>query len=346
MDSLLYSPALQAHTVLALAGLTSAYVAVMRPTLSHRKGEAHTSPPATLYEAGTSPVLSSASLAVFRAVLAIYIVGMGLMQLSDMGPYVLKFYTIWNWWLLGLYFALAAVASYLCTRKEAAEATASAESASAPTKGSGVKTADAKAAQPLIEGTRPLTEKIQGCEGPQPPSPPSPSAAHLATTPLSRACHALFMINSSTVIIVDVVCWAVLYPMLAMGEQTPEIQLILRRLLLSFTSYNQHGLNALYIFVEMFLNRHRLAFHAVGPLGLWSLIYALWAHAWHAKTGKWLYPFLNTSKRWAPGAYLGLYVVHWMAFGIVAILYQIKLAWYGKWFKSPACEPSWKAKRQ
>ncbi|GIL71532.1 hypothetical protein Vretimale_2619 [Volvox reticuliferus] len=313
----------------------------MRPTLSHRKGEARTSPPATLYEAGTSPVLSSASLAAFRAVLAVYIVGMGLMQLSDLGTYVLKFYTIWNWWLLGIYFALAAAASYICVRKEAATAAASTEPAAALAKGSDVKASDA---QPLREGTHQLPEKNNGREGPR--SPHFPFAMHLRSTLLSRACHALFMMNSSTVIIVDVVCWAVLYPMLAMGEQTPEVQMIIRRLLLSFTSYNQHGLNALFIFTEMFLNRHRLAFHAVGPLGLWSLTYALWAHAWHAKTGKWLYPFLNTSKPWAPGAYFGLYVVHWMAFGIVAMLYQIKVALYRKGFESTSYESSRKAKRQ
>ncbi len=42
----------------------------------------------------------------------------------------------------------------------------------------------------------------------------------------------------------------------------------------------------MYIFTDLFLNRHRVVFHAVGPLGLWSLLYAVWAHVWHAKTGK------------------------------------------------------------
>lgn len=45
---------------------------------------------------------------------------------------------------------------------------------------------------------------------------------------------------------------------------------------------------------------------------------------------RWLYPFLDTSKPWAPLAYLGLYVVHWMAFGIVALLYRVKAAVYSR----------------
>lgn len=59
-----------------------------------------------------------------------------------------------------------------------------------------------------------------------------------------------------------------------------------RRLLLTFTSYNQHGFNALFIWGDLLLNRHRLVFHATGPLGLWSLSYAAWAFYWHHRTGK------------------------------------------------------------
>ncbi|GLC37230.1 hypothetical protein PLESTM_000558700 [Pleodorina starrii] len=285
MGVLLLSSALQAHLVLALAGVSSAYIAIARPTLSRRKAHTHThthtSPPATLLEAGTSPALSATRLAALRAGLAVYIFAMGATQLSRLGPYVFKFYTIWNWWLLGLYFALAAAASVLCARQEAAAAEAEAE-------------AEAEALRARKEAAEATAEAPAGAEDAAgqaavvaaPPPAATPAAPLLRATPLSRACHALFLINSSTVIIVDAVCWGVLYPMLARGPQTPEIERIVRRLLLTFTSYNQHGLNAVYIYTDLFLNRHRLAFHAVGPLGLWSLSFGLWALAWHAKTGK------------------------------------------------------------
>ncbi|GFR45578.1 hypothetical protein Agub_g6972 [Astrephomene gubernaculifera] len=338
MESLLQSSELQAHLVLALAGLSSAYIALARPTLTHRRNAANTkhkaasngsapgsgsdsshgSPPATLFEAGCSPALSSTTLAAMRAVLAIYIFTLGGLQLSKLGGFVFKFYTIWNWWLLGLYFALAAVASALCARAEKAAAAATTVGTRAST------VADGSAQQRGPEGATSTGDRKQEQQQ-------QPAAAWLhRATPLSRACHALFMVNSSTVVIVDVVCWAVLYPMLSRGPQTEEVTRIIRRLLLSFTSYNQHGLNALFIFCDLLANRQRLAFHAVGPLGLWSLAYSGWAHAWHAMSGNWLYPFLDTSKPWAPVAYLGLYAVHWLAFGLVALLYRVKGALYDR----------------
>lgn len=39
----------------------------------------------------------------------------------------------------------------------------------------------------------------------------------------------LCLMRRSTVIIVDCVCWGLLYPMLARGPQTPETQRIIRR---------------------------------------------------------------------------------------------------------------------
>ncbi|KAG2455074.1 hypothetical protein HYH02_000896 [Chlamydomonas schloesseri] len=311
------SSAVQAHTVLALSGLTSLYITIARPTIKLAADGSHTCPPASLYEAGTSPALSPVGMCLFRFAMAVYIFGMGATQYMRMGTYVFKFYTIWNWWLLGLYFTLAATASALCVLAESrANAKSRAASSAAGANGSN----QPAATSPTANGTASGDVTKAGTA--------APSSLQRAT-PLSRTCHALFMINSSTVIIVDAVCWGLLYPMLARGPQTPETQRIIKRLLLTFTSYNQHGLNALYVFADLFLNRHRLAFHATGPLGLWSMAYAVWAHVWHAKSGKWLYPFLDTSKPWAPVAYFGLYMVHWIAFGLVALLYRVKARIYG-----------------
>ncbi|KAG2483879.1 hypothetical protein HYH03_017273 [Edaphochlamys debaryana] len=333
---------LQSYLVLLLSALTSAYITVARPTILHiehhdpedldhhepQPGEARANgeggkgaeaphphqrekcPPATLYEAGTSGLVPTAALLAYRALMAAYIGGMGANQLRNMGTYCLKFYTIWNWWLLAAYFTLAALASWTCLCAERAE------SSRGPNRQP--PTANGKAAASANGGDG-------GAEGSAARLPPAPLRA---ATGLSRWCHALFMTNSATVIIVDAVCWGVLYPMLKNGPQSAETQRIIQRLLLSYTSYNQHGFNALFIFTDLFLNRHRLAFHAVGPLGLWSLAYGAWAHVWHAISGRWLYPFLDTSKPWAPVAYFGLYVVHWAAFGLVALLFKAKAALY------------------
>eukprot|EP00198_Chlamydomonas_reinhardtii_P008093 XP_001697430.1 predicted protein [Chlamydomonas reinhardtii] len=282
------SSAVQAHAVLALSGLTSLYITIARPTIRLAADGSHTCPPASLWEAGTSPALSSVAMCVFRFVMAVYIFGMGGMQFQRMGAYVFKFYTIWNWWLLGIYFTLAATASALCALAETRSARARAATAK--------PTVTAAAEVDNSNGSAALDASRSAVGNVAKSAPETPKSLQRATL-LSRTCHALFMINS-------------------------------RRLLLTFTSYNQHGLNALYIFTDLFLNRHRLAFHATGPLGLWSMAYAVWAHVWHAKSGKWLYPFLDTSKPWAPMAYFGLYMVHWGAFGLVALLYRAKARLY------------------
>ncbi len=60
--------------------------------------------------------------------------------------------------------------------------------------------------------------------------------------------------------------------------------------------------------------------------GLWSLAFNAWAHSWYARTGKWLYPFLDVSKPYAPAATLGLYLMHFLAFGVLALMYRLKRA--------------------
>lgn len=61
-------------------------------------------------------------------------------------------------------------------------------------------------------------------------------------------------------------------------------------MLLNFVSYNQHGFNAALLAADLALNRLPFVPHLIGYAGLWSLAFTLWAHAWRAWSGRWLYP--------------------------------------------------------
>ncbi len=95
LAALAASPATQSYAVLAFGGLTSLWVTVTRPKLSWTTGAdghhhlAH-SPPATLWEAGTSPALSTRAMLLWRLALSVYIFGMGINQAFRLGTYHFK----------------------------------------------------------------------------------------------------------------------------------------------------------------------------------------------------------------------------------------------------------------
>lgn len=57
--------------------------------------------------AGTPSLLLLYRLACFT-----WGITLGLSQLARVGPFVLSFATVWNWWLLTLYFGAASLASF------------------------------------------------------------------------------------------------------------------------------------------------------------------------------------------------------------------------------------------
>ena len=64
-------------------------------------------------DAAVASLAGKTTLLTYRAVALVFVVSVGAAQLAQRGPYVLSFYTVWSWWLLGLYFLLATLASAL-----------------------------------------------------------------------------------------------------------------------------------------------------------------------------------------------------------------------------------------
>lgn len=95
----------------------------------------------------------------------------------------------------------------------------------------------------------------------------------------------------------------------------------------------QHGLNFFWMLGETFLNRIPFYPYLLGYVGMWTSAYGVWAFANFSSSGKWMYPFLDANQPWAPFAYFGLFLVHWVFFGFVILLLQLK---YWLWKKVPA----------
>ena len=62
----------------------------------------------------------------------------------------------------------------------------------------------------------------------------------------------------------------------------------------------------------------RFEFRNISAVAAYSCAFAAWGFTFHALTGEWLYPFLDTSASTAPLAYLAIYAMHWLFFGLFA----------------------------
>jgi hypothetical protein len=140
---------------------------------------------------------------------------------------------------------------------------------------------------------------------------------------LQHTIIVLFHVNLTMVWIVDVLTWTVLWPMLRANPDPVKVN-FWRLQMFNYTSYHMHGLNALFMLIEFALNDIPVYTYMLGWVGLWSSLFGVWAHAYHAHTGLFLYPFLNTTKPWAPAAYFGLLLVQWLFFFTVLALARLK----------------------
>lgn len=84
---------------------------------------------------------------------------------------------------------------------------------------------------------------------------------------------------------------------------------------------------------ELFLNRIPFYPYLLGYVGAWTSLYGVWAFSYFSSSGKWMYPFLDATKPWAPIAYFGLFLVHWVFFGLVILLLRLK---YWLWEQLPS----------
>ena len=56
----------------------------------------------------------------------------------------------------------------------------------------------------------------------------------------------------------------------------------------------QHGLNLVFLLVELLLNKIPFEPYMLGWLGMYSSAYGLWAFSWYKVTNRWMYPVSGT----------------------------------------------------
>lgn len=327
------------YLVLALAAAQSLFIIIRRPwsrKVMRCVGDVCrlTAILPTLEDAGASFLVPTSALMFYRGITFSFIAILAGMQVVEKGSYVLKFYTIWNWWLLGLYFGLATYASYCVWTQEQKDVIQQQPQPSSDQQTLAQKLQQQQLPSQQEEDSSPASSTTTTASTPAltptvaqsilPHSILPPSLNHrLHHSALPLACHALFLTTATTAAIVDLVTWTVLFPMLT-TDTTPEKEAFYRAMFLNFASYNQHGFNAVLVAADLLMNRLPFDVYPVGWTGLWSLAYCGWAHFYHYLVGRWMYPFLNVEKPWAPLAYLGLYLVHWVMFVALWLAYRVK----------------------
>lgn len=235
-------------------------------------------------EVSSSAAGSAQALLYYRFLAFLWCAGVAANQILGKSFYIFKYYTVWNYYLLIIFFALATIYSFLDLRRQQ------------------------------------RTQKGQYAAGKS------------TVNGLGYAVVTLFHINLTTVLIVDTLTWTLLWPMLKRNPD-PERLAFFAHQLFNFTSYNQHGFNCVLMLGELFLNSIPFYPYLLGFVGLWTCSYGVFAFINFSSSGKWMYPFLDASQPWAPFAYLGLFVVHWVFFALVILLLQIKY-WVLQYFQN------------
>ena len=154
----------------------------------------------------------------------------------------------------------------------------------------------------------------------------APATARLA--PLGAATVALFHVALPSSLIVVAVTWTVLYPMLAASPDV-KVRETARRNFKTTQSYIQHGGNALLAVGDLALNSIPPVPYLMSLLGAYSSTFGVWALAFYRRTGRFLYPFLDTRRKGAALVYVGLYISHWAFFAIALLLFKARDAAVG-----------------
>ncbi|CAM6126365.1 unnamed protein product [Calypogeia fissa] len=127
----------------------------------------------------------------------------------------------------------------------------------------------------------------------------------------------LFQTVAPAVALTDGVYWTFLFPFFP--DDFPH----------TFSEFNLHALNAVFLVVELFLNSMRFPWFRAGYFFIWSCLYVFFQWAMHSfgllEPHVWPYPFMDVSSPYAPIWYLVVGILHLAAYAIVAFLNRLKL---------------------
>lgn len=133
---------------------------------------------------------------------------------------------------------------------------------------------------------------------------------------LRRLTSILLSISVPMSILVSAVLWGVLFPATLRAGNPDEC--------LNLFSYSMHALNTLTLLIEAAVDRMLAHRGTLGLVLLWMLLYAAFAWVQNAATHFWPYFFMRLDTYAAIGWYVGLLLLHGVAFGLLLLLSNIK----------------------
>eukprot|EP00730_Choanoeca_flexa_P012172 TRINITY_DN3536_c0_g1_i1.p2 TRINITY_DN3536_c0_g1~~TRINITY_DN3536_c0_g1_i1.p2 ORF type:complete len:291 (+),score=42.37 TRINITY_DN3536_c0_g1_i1:1299-2171(+) len=144
-----------------------------------------------------------------------------------------------------------------------------------------------------------------------------------------RLTMILFEVCMTMVFLVDVVLWTVLYPQAKHQMEHSDDDDACCEKFLNFDSYNVHGFNLIFMLGELSLNRIPIVWsHSIFVM-LWLLMYGIYSWFVFEYGDKWVYFFLDTSKKAAPAWYTGMFALHLIFFYLVFGLNKLKRRCFG-----------------
>lgn len=139
-----------------------------------------------------------------------------------------------------------------------------------------------------------------------------------------KVAATLFHIFLPMAIFIDLATWFFLIPMLRANSDPIEVAKW-ERLLFSFSSYMQHGGNAVMLLGDLALNRIPLLFcWGKGCTMLWSGLFGVWTLIFYNSTGQFIYPFQDITRPNAFRNYYGLLLGGWLVYLIFAGIMKAK----------------------
>jgi len=133
-----------------------------------------------------------------------------------------------------------------------------------------------------------------------------------------------YQICLTLVVIVDTVLWGILYPLAKKANEDHPGSFDMY-IILNFFSYNQHGINFVWLLIEFLLNDLPFFPVHVFCVLLWAACYAIFAWIFNSFTDWWAYPFLETRVPESPLWYIGLLAIHVIIFFVWYGFYRLKL---------------------
>ncbi|MCO5612639.1 hypothetical protein L7F22_066908 [Adiantum nelumboides] len=124
----------------------------------------------------------------------------------------------------------------------------------------------------------------------------------------------IFQSVAGAAVLTDAVYWLGLFPFM---KDLPRSY--------DFLEINLHGMNVVFILVDMMLNRMSFPWYRGAYFTLWTAVYVLFQWSVHALGVQWWpYPFLDPTQKYAPIWYLVLCGAHVVCYGLMWGLASLK----------------------